>query len=45
MLSSATSRLKIYSLCYQKMFQGQMNQNLDFFSSAILKRRKVKQNI
>ena len=27
------------------MFKGQMNQNLNIFSLAILKRRNVKQNI
>ena len=43
LLSSATSRLKIYCECYQKIFQGQMNQNLDFFSSVILKRRNLSQ--
>ena len=29
----------------QRLFKGQMNQNLNIFSLAILKRRNVKQNI
>ena len=35
----------IYSFSSKHAFKGQMNQNLNIFSLAILKRRNVKQNI